>query len=76
MIKRVPRVFSFPYRRHIGKREDPGDEVGQITLLAEPTFFVSFVYGSPNLVVTRKKIRSCVLTLLYRFVKLKHNISS
>ena len=23
----IPRVFSLSYRRHIGKREDPGDEV-------------------------------------------------
>ena len=23
----IPRVFSLSYRRHIGKREDPGEEV-------------------------------------------------
>ena len=38
--KLVPRVFSFSYRRHIGKLKDPGDEVVQITLLPESTFLI------------------------------------
>ena len=42
--KLVPRVSSFSYPRHIGKREDPGDEVVQITLLVESTFLFLLVH--------------------------------
>ena len=30
----IPRVFSLSYRRHIGKREDPGDEIGNKAFLS------------------------------------------
>ena len=30
----IPRVFSLSYRGHIGKREDPGDEIGNKAFLS------------------------------------------